>query len=601
VTIARRLWLAALIIVLGVTIRSITEVVAFQSYGDVENLRTAGQAVLGHSDALLKDLETAQSSERGYLLTQQAGELGPYASAKDGAYGHLERLEEAAPSWSILPEVAALSSMVHDEFSDLDRCIALQESGRRREALAFASSEQSQQYGDKVAELTERSEQRLKLMLDARTATVNILHRRLWASMFIAPAIVILVLVVTIRLVTTQLKRSSAALQGAMAKVSLSADPKPISSPAPNDELRSVVVAFNHMVERLAHEQIERAAAEANLVDRERTMNLLRQTSEQLATVKDQAEFAEVVEVYVPQIIPARPGCLYVLDASRTGLDAIACWNSPRTAPERMPVDECFAACHGQEFSFAEGETELCLHAAAFPATGFHCVPLISQREVIGVLYLETELETAGFDGDERQKLLHVSNTLGFALGNLRLREKLKIESVRDPLTDVYNRRFLHEVLSFELARSGQTGQPFSVMMLDIDHFKHFNDVYGHDTGDVVLKELADTLRRHSRKNDIVCRWGGEEFLLVFPTMDSQAALERAEMLREAIKTIVIVTNGRRVDQVTVSAGIATYPVVGLEAEALIAAADRALYEAKRAGRDRVMLAHGTAVAQERA
>jgi diguanylate cyclase (GGDEF)-like protein len=166
---------------------------------------------------------------------------------------------------------------------------------------------------------------------------------------------------------------------------------------------------------------------------------------------------------------------------------------------------------------------------------------------------------------------------------------------VRDPLTDVFNRRFLNEVLAFELARASQTGQPFSLMMLDIDHFKHFNDVYGHETGDVVLKELAETLRRHSRKNDIVCRWGGEEFLLVFPTMDSEAAYERAEMLREAIKTIVIISEGRRVDQITASAGVATYPGAGLDAEGLTAAADRALYEAKHAGRDRVVIAHGSA------
>ncbi|MGP6188864.1 MAG: diguanylate cyclase [Vulcanimicrobiaceae bacterium] len=600
-TIARRLWLATAIIVLVLLIHNAAEVFVFQSYREVESLRTNGQAVLAHSESLLKDLQTAQSSERGYLLTQRSSYLGPYAGAKDGALGHLERLEELAPSWSIKPAVSALSAAVASEFADLDRGITLQESGRRSEALALASGGQDERFMDQAGKLAEQSAETLKLTLDKRAATANELYRVLWGYMFLAGPLVLIFLVVTIRLVTGQVKRSTSTLQAAMAAVSLSAHPKPISS-APSDELGSVVTAFNHMVERLAHEQAERSLAEDSLVasnlelsDRERTMNLLLQTSEQLATVKDQSEFAGVVQRFVPQIIRKLPGCLYVLDESRTSLEACATWNSPQWASESIPVQECFAACHGQAYFFAEADAELCPHAASCASRSSRCVPLMSQAEVIGVIYLEADQSAADLDEGDRQKLMLVSDTLGLALGNLRLRERLRTESVRDPLTDVFNRRFLNEVLAFELARASQTGQPFSLMMLDIDHFKHFNDVYGHETGDVVLKELAETLRRHSRKNDIVCRWGGEEFLLVFPTMDSEAAYERAEMLREAIKTIVIISEGRRVDQITASAGVATYPGAGLDAEGLTAAADRALYEAKHAGRDRVVIAHGSA------
>jgi diguanylate cyclase (GGDEF)-like protein len=607
VTIARRLWLAVAILVLAVGIRNVAEIFSFRSYQEVEGLRTAGQAVLAHSEEMLKDLETAQSSERGFLLTQRPSYLAPYAAAKDGAYGHLALLEEAAPVWAISSDMAQLSSIVHSEFSALDRGIGLQESGRRSQALALVSRGDGERYMNQAGELIEHFQQRMKLTLDARAATSNRLYATLRTYMFVASPLVLFFLIGTILLVTRQVKRSAAALQAAMAAVSLSAHPKPISKP-PTDELGSVVTAFNLMVERLAHEQTERTAAETSLVesnrelsDRERTMNLLLQTSERLATVKDQSEFAAVVQLFIPQIIPTHPGCLYVLDASRNALEAIASWNSPRSASERIPVDECFAACHGQAYFLAEAEAELCRHAACFPTLGFRCVPLISQGEVLGVIYLEASQDAGSFDEGARQKLMLISDTLGLALGNLLLRERLQTESVRDPLTDVFNRRFLREVLAFELARAAQTGLPFSLMMLDIDHFKSFNDVYGHEVGDIVLKELAGTLRQHSRKNDIVCRWGGEEFLLVFPTMGSEAAYERAEMLREAIKTIVISSEGRRVDQITVSAGVATYPGAGLEAESLIAAADRALYEAKRSGRDRVILADGSKVSRSTA
>jgi diguanylate cyclase (GGDEF)-like protein len=605
-TIAQRMWVAAAIIALAVALRSVAGLVAFQSYGDVAAFSAAGQAVLAHSEELLKDVETARSSERGYLLTGKAGELAPYENAKDGARGHLELLEGLAPPWSAALNAGELRAVVDAEFSELDRSIVLQEAGKRKQALALAASGNEQRFMNEANVLAERSQQRLKVILDGRAARANALRRLLTGFMLVADLFVVLVLLVTIRSVTNQVKRSTAALQGAMAAVSLSAHPRPISTP-PHDELGSAVTAFNHMVERLAHEQAERTAIETSLVasnrelsERERTMNLLLQMSEQLATVKDQHEFAAVAQRFVPQIILTHPGRLYVLDESRSALEAIAGWNSPQAVSERIPADECLAARYGQAYVLAGAEAESCRHAGCFPDTALRCVPLTSQGEVIGVLYVESPRGTEQFDEGNRQKLLLLSDTLGLALGNLRLRERLRTESVRDPLTGVFNRRFLHEVLAFELARSAQSGQPFSLMMLDIDHFKDFNDIYGHETGDLVLVELAETLRRYSRKNDIVCRWGGEEFLLVFPTMDAEAAYERAEMLREAIKAIVVTSEGRRVDLVTVSAGVATYPGAGLEAETLIAAADRALYEAKRSGRDRVVLAHASAAVRER-
>jgi len=166
----------------------------------------------------------------------------------------------------------------------------------------------------------------------------------------------------------------------------------------------------------------------------------------------------------------------------------------------------------------------------------------------------------------------------------------LQEQAVRDPLTGLYNRRYLDETLEREVSRAKREGYPISLAMIDLDHFKRVNDTYGHKAGDEVLKILGTILQSHAREGDIPCRYGGEEFLLVLPRMAPEVAQARAEHWREAFAARRI-RHGEFEIHVTMSIGLATYPNHALTADALILSADHALYQAKAAGRNRLELA----------
>lgn len=168
-----------------------------------------------------------------------------------------------------------------------------------------------------------------------------------------------------------------------------------------------------------------------------------------------------------------------------------------------------------------------------------------------------------------------------------RLYDLLHEQSVHDPLTGLYNRRYLDATLERELMLADRDGQPVSVVMCDLDHFKAINDRYGHLAGDEVLRTFAVAMMEHSRGSDIACRYGGEEFVLVMPGMPEAEACERAEQLRAAIEAAPV-NHGDTSIAVTASFGVARFPQGGRTSVELLAAADKAMYAAKRGGRNQV-------------
>jgi diguanylate cyclase (GGDEF)-like protein len=179
------------------------------------------------------------------------------------------------------------------------------------------------------------------------------------------------------------------------------------------------------------------------------------------------------------------------------------------------------------------------------------------------------------------------------SLANLRLQDQLRDQSVRDPLTGLFNRRYLERELSALAARSSQTGTSYAVIQLDIDHFKRINDAWGHQAGDAVLQAVGNLLLERTREHDVVCRYGGEEFTVLLPDTPRDAARARAELLREAMEEMDVLVQGTVLPKVTLSAGV-TCDVGAQTAAAALHAADVALYAAKAAGRNRVHLAFPT-------
>jgi diguanylate cyclase (GGDEF)-like protein len=223
---------------------------------------------------------------------------------------------------------------------------------------------------------------------------------------------------------------------------------------------------------------------------------------------------------------------------------------------------------------------------------------MVAQGNTIGVLHLEFRSEELRRDSgtksprDSRQRLaISAASQIALSLASLQLRETLREQSIRDPLTRLFNRRFLEESLERELQLADRRKQSVAVLFLDVDHFKRFNDTFGHDAGDMVLKSLADLFRNFFRTTDICCRYGGEEFAIVLPQSSSQDAVIRADALRAGVKSLRLQYKTQTLGSLTLSVGIAAFPEHGSTSAELLKIADQCLYESKARGRDVVTVA----------
>jgi diguanylate cyclase (GGDEF)-like protein len=307
---------------------------------------------------------------------------------------------------------------------------------------------------------------------------------------------------------------------------------------------------------------------------------------ELLHICRSQAEANHVMGESLPQLLPSIGGGLYVM-RSKGVLELQVSWGAGSMTKVFAP-DDCWALRRSRTHLVERTRSAITCRHLEHPHDGYLCVPLVGHGEVLGVLHLASADQAA--ISDNVQRLAGVlAEQLSLALGNLRLQETLRSRSERDPLTDLYNRRHLELSAERELARAARHGYELSLIMLDVDHFKLFNDTNGHDAGDAVLRELAHVLRRHTRTEDIACRYGGEEFLLVLPGCPLDDAYTKAEAIREAIAQLRVTVSGAALSRVTASLGIASYPQHGTRLEELLRAADVALYKAKDAGRNQVV------------
>lgn len=229
------------------------------------------------------------------------------------------------------------------------------------------------------------------------------------------------------------------------------------------------------------------------------------------------------------------------------------------------------------------------------------CTPMVGQGETIGVLHVEVGEAMALTEADLREDIVPLATTVArqvaLAAANLELRDRLHDLSIRDPLTGLFNRRYMEETLEREIARASRQSSQVAVVHLDIDHFKACNDRFGHGAGDAVLVAVARALETGFRSSDVVCRFGGEEFTVILPECGNEDAIAHADQLRERIAELRVGHAGSPLPAPTVSCGVAVFPDHASTAEKLLRHADAALYAAKRLGRNRVESAQdGTGV-----
>jgi diguanylate cyclase (GGDEF)-like protein len=298
------------------------------------------------------------------------------------------------------------------------------------------------------------------------------------------------------------------------------------------------------------------------------------------------------VALVLPRFFPA--GQLLMLNPSRTLLDSVAVWGSASMTPGPFSSDTCWALRRGAAHLVQpENLASLCGHVDPASRAGHLCVPLVGQGASLGVLYIQFPANPADPSALQRMRqfAVTVAAQMSLAFANLMLRETLKYQSVRDPLTGLFNRRHMEEFLARELLRANRNHKPLAVFMADLDHFKQFNDSFGHEAGDMLLREVGALFLSQIRGGDIACRYGGEEFLIILMDAKLDAARQRAETLRELVRGLQVHHRGQVLRQVTISVGIAAYPDHGTTAQEMINAADKAMYRAKSSGRNRIVVA----------
>jgi len=218
---------------------------------------------------------------------------------------------------------------------------------------------------------------------------------------------------------------------------------------------------------------------------------------------------------------------------------------------------------------------------------------MIAHGEILGLLHLRLSLQAPSgarpSDLAEFPSLAaSIAEQLALAVANMNLREALRAQSIRDSLTGWFNRRYMEETLGREISRAARNRRPLAIIMLDVDNFKQFNDTFGHEAGDLALQNLCETLKSHVRNEDVACRLGGDEFVIVLPDTSAELAGQRAEELRSAVAHLDIQYQGRLLEPMALSFGIATFPENGRTLKDLLRASDNALFRAKDEGRDRV-------------
>ena len=365
-------------------------------------------------------------------------------------------------------------------------------------------------------------------------------------------------------------------------------------------QLRGVIVDVTN--KRHAEEALNKVNRELNqsiqqLEQRNWEISALHEMSEMLQLCRDSEEAYRIIGVAVIKLFPEASGAFYILDSSQNTLGLSCSFGKPVEHELHFPPDSCWALRRGNAAWKTAGANQVCKNKGCENTHQSFCIPMLSQGDIIGVFHLNlnfVEDHSNETKNDyEAEYLLAVSMTehVALAIANLSLRETLRDLSIRDPLTSLFNRRYLEETLVRELVMAERMKRTVGIIMIDIDHFKNFNDMHGHDAGDTLLREFGSFLLHNIREYDIACRYGGEEFICILPETTLEKALERAEKIRINALSFKVEHLGRPLERVTISAGVAIYPEHGTTEATIVKAADEALYRAKGEGRNRVVAA----------
>jgi len=500
--------------------------------------------VLSAIDQVQRLVSDARRGEGGFLLTGDASRLQTVYTARLQLKDTLSSLTAfTSDNATQRKRVDQLRALTDADFASIDRTVALNRTNENA-AIAEYDSPATQSRYAQITHLLDDARRDEQLLLDTRTGGVA---TRVRATLLIVGFGYALALGLGI---------------AALLRVR-----------------REIVQR------RRAEQEVERANRElmthvSALQTRSQQLAILGHIGELLQACQTREEAAELLSNSAPAMFKFARGGLFRVAPSRNMVTPMASW--PDAAEPFAPAD-CWAIRRGAPHESTSNVT--CVHLARSTKEHAFCVPLVAQGEMLGVLTLEWD-----GDHDPRELARAAAEQIALALANLELQQTLRMHAIRDPLTSLFNRRYMEESLNRELHRAARSKTPLSVMMFDLDRFKEYNDLFGHAAGDNLLRDLGQNIAHEVRVEDIACRYGGDEFVVILPGAPPECATSRAELLMEKTKrlpTAAMPDGGT----VTLSVGVASFPADAREPEGLLAAADRALYGAKRAGRARVLRA----------
>lgn len=562
---------------------------------------THSAEVIEAMEETMAGLRDAESGQRGYVLTRNPG----YAESFD------RRVADSLRSFSKLVEltkdnpiqrarVQAFGGLMSERTELLRQPLDLARQGRFDEAEAAVAGGRGL---DSMGQVLLASQEFLGEERRLQAERIEAAERRLeWGkrlALIGGPLIALFSLSVSF-MVIRRIRQPVRVITRAMTGLGGGDLDQRIVGRMGSREFDRLADGYNDMVQRLATASDDQRRSERELkrvhdelltssqVLRERgeVIELLGGMAHRMQAARTEAELAQVIHAFVPRVLPGLPGVLYAYNNSRNLLAPISTWGDHEGDGDAFGPDQCWALRRGQSHFVSEPGTDIVCGHVGDTEHAYHCEPLLASGEVIGVLHLDGVLDVeSGF----RIKVL-VEN-IASAMVNQQLQRDLKEQTIRDPLTGLFNRRYMEEALALEVARSARSGAPLCVVMCDVDHFKRFNDEFGHDAGDLVLQAVAAELGHRFRDGDIVCRYGGEEFTVIAPGTTPEALLQRIEAVRQAIAGISLRYRNQALGSTSMSFGVASWrPGMDREGRAALQAADAALYRAKKEGRNRAVL-----------
>ncbi|MFC0204655.1 diguanylate cyclase [Novosphingobium soli] len=562
---------------------------------------THSSQVLRAAHSARNHLQHAESGQRGFALTHNpefAESIDAEIAGARGAANDLVALTTDNPAQNA--RAVQIRSLL------MQRSDAVNEISRLARAGDFTGAE---------AAIASGRGRNLMLLVDARVSDllneeralshqrIAAVERRLsfirWLVALGTPITVITIAIMSVALIR-RIRTPVEAMMTVMGQLGAGDRTARIDSDMASSEFQRLASGYNAMAEELqaavadqaqSQEHLHKANLELShnarvLRERGEVIELLGGMAHRMQAARTDEELAAIIRVFVPRVLPEIPGALYAHNNSRNLLVPIAAWGGLQVDSAGFAPDQCWALRRGQSHFVVEpGSDIVCAHVGD-ETHHYHCEPLLAGGEVIGVLYLK------GVVGAEsRFRLTVLAENIASALVNHRLQRGLREQTIRDPLTGLFNRRYMEETLALEISRASRSGSPLSLVMCDVDHFKRFNDDFGHEAGDAVLQAVAAEMRSRFREGDVVCRFGGEEFTVIAPGTTAAVLLDRVEGARQAIAELNVQQGGRTLGSMTMSFGIASWEDdMERDGSTLIKAADAALYRAKREGRDRVVV-----------